>query len=217
MNQAIFYKLALVPNNFISVFAIIIIGFYFINQQNFFYNSVTTLFSIILNTYLKSIWQIPLNPELLKFGWSYPSTHTVFNVVLYTSILIFYRKIWVLLLALILLMAGFLAMIYFRYHTWIDIFGGICTAGIIVIPFYYWTQFAFKAQLSFGILLSVLSWLLLLLLPDLPLNYGWDWQVLGYIIGLTICNETIALKKYSKLIKLLSMCLLFPVVLYQIS
>ncbi len=213
MDQATFYKLALLPNNFISVIAIILIGIYFINQQNFFYITVSTLFAIILNAYLKSIWQIPLNPELLKFGWSYPSTHTVFNAVFYAAILIFYRKIWVLILSLILLIAGFFAMVYFRYHIWLDIFGGICAAGLIILPLYYWIQFAFKAQLQFGILLSILSLVLLLLLPDLPLNYGWDWQVLGYIIGLTACNETIALKKYSKAMKLLNMCLLLPVVL----
>lgn len=213
MDTAFFYKLILLPNHYFSVISLVLIGLYFIDQKNFFYITISTLFSIILTAYLKSIWQIPLNPELHKLGWSYPSTHTVFNVVFYGLIFMFYRKFWVLLLGLIVVIPSFFAMVYFRYHIWIDIWGGICVAGIILTLLYYWVKHAFHAQFKFGILLSIVAMTLLLLLPDLPHNYGWDWQVLGFIISLTICNELTDLKKIDKITKILSIGLLIPTIL----
>jgi hypothetical protein len=212
MNYPLFYKLALIPNNYFAFFILIIVGLYFINQKNFFYITIGTLFSIILTAFLKSIWQIPLNPELKKLGWSYPSTHTVFNTVFFATLLIFYRKLWLFLLSLFILTSGFFAMIHFRYHIWIDIFGGICTAGILITLVYYWIRYAIHAQLQFGILLTALSCLLLFCLPEQIMIYTWDWQVLGLIIGLTIGNNYIKLGKFNYKIKSISICLLLPLV-----
>lgn len=206
MDASAFFKILIIPNNLYSVILFIIYGLYFIDQKKFYYIGLLTIFSILFCAYLKSVWQIPLNPALNKEGWAYPSTHTVMNVVLHGSLFLFYRKLWVLAISITILLTSFISMVYLGYHTWIDIMAGIATALVLLVPFYYWIRDAASKRVLFGILITMVSVILLQLLPDNVKQ--WCWKVLGFVIGFIISSELISVNKYSRLIKLVSMGLL---------
>ncbi len=198
------FKALLIPNNASFAILLLLYGFYFIDQHKFYYITITTLFTIICSCYLKTIWQIPLNPEIFKSGYAYPSGHTMFNIVMYGMILFYYPKLWVLSLSIFSLITGFIAMVYFKFHTWIDISGGICYAGLILIFAYYAIRFFTNSPRKYGLLFSFLSILSLLQIPE---NHHWHWLTFGFMVPFALSYNMVDLKKFSPLSRIISIAL----------
>lgn len=131
------YDIALFLANDPFHILLFIVGIFAIDRSKFLQIISICLLASIVNSYLKTYFGFPLHPSLGRTGFSYPSGHTNFNVVLWGAILLSFRKKWLLLPILVLLPFVFLGMNHYNYHTYIDIFGGICEGFIFLIIFYY--------------------------------------------------------------------------------
>lgn len=171
----------------------IIFGFYYLDQKIILRASILMVFTMVINAYLKQVWQIPLNPEIFKSGWAYPSGHTSANVVFWGSIVLQYRRPQVYAPIIIALIIGLFAMEYVGYHNWVDIFGGICL-GLLIMTISY--PFLSKTPIYvFASGLQFICILVLLFMLDHQLkNYNWLWSSQGMLTGIIICD-------YFKLIK----------------
>lgn len=134
------YRVALFFCNTEFMMAFIILGLFFINREAFLNTTFLAIMTIFFGQYLKSIWQIPLNPELGKEGWAFPSGHTILNVVFWPLLCIQLRSSMLTAFMVIILPLSFLGMVHFRYHTWQDIMGGIIFGLPIVLVSYVWLR-----------------------------------------------------------------------------
>ena len=90
-------------------------GYHFVNRKIFTNATIMLLFMMILNTYLKSIWKIPL-PEHISKGWAFPSGHIASACVFWGYLALEYRnKNFSIFVVLVLASVGW-ALTYFGYH-----------------------------------------------------------------------------------------------------
>lgn len=185
------------------VIIVSIIGLYFGERQIFLNTLLIAFMGMTFNAYLKSVFQIPLNPEIGKTGWAYPSGHSMFDVVFWGSLFIQFRKPWVLIVGLCLSILGFFGMVYKHYHGWIEIIGGICSGGLVLVAFYYWLKYnSSKVMLLSLVALAIELAIYNLLLPHDLMSYKWIRMIIGINIGiclaLPIFANIIPHKTYSK-------------------
>ena len=93
------------------------------------------LFSMILSSYLKSIWQIPLAPFLKSDGWAFPSGHMLGACAFYLQISREMQKRWISNTAYVLLFGIAFGLIQQKYHNIYDVLGAIVCAMILL--FFY--------------------------------------------------------------------------------
>ncbi len=117
------------------IIPIIVFGFIMGKKDNFGSALSLLLLTMIFNTLLKSMFQVPLAPHLEKVGFAFPSGHMQSAVVFYGWF--FYKTSSLPLkgLSLILLAGCGWALVYLRYHTWIDVFGSI-GFGVLTLALY---------------------------------------------------------------------------------
>ena len=132
--------------------------------------AVLTLFTIIYNVYLKSIWQVPL-PAPLE-GWAFPSGHMHTAVVFWGWLAFEYKKLWSWTMSFFILCLCGYGLLFNVYHYPIDIVGsvGFGTLSIFLYALLNKTP-AFKKQPALnGILLFLVSAVILLKLPTYALK-----------------------------------------------
>lgn len=162
-----------------------ILGIYFGERQLFLNTLLIAFFGMLITAYLKSVFQVPLNPEIGKIGWAYPSGHTMFDVIFWGALFIQIRKPWVLFAGLVISIAAFFGMVYKRYHNWEEILGGICSGGLVLVAFYYWIQYRAEKTMSLlAITLIVNLAIYNFLLPHELMDYKWLRIVIGIHIGI---------------------------------
>ncbi|MBN8511996.1 MAG: phosphatase PAP2 family protein [Rickettsiales bacterium] len=114
------------------ILPLIIIGYIWFNQNVFFQAICLLLSSMLLNAALKVTFKIPLNPELGKTGFAFPSGHmqstTVFYGWLYSHFKNFKFRIFIIF---ILSGVGY-SLVYNRFHNYLDVFGALFF-GILLI------------------------------------------------------------------------------------
>ncbi len=166
------------------LFPFLIFGIFFLDRKVILKSISLMLFCIVVNAYLKQYWKIPLNPDLFKTGWAYPSGHTSANLVFWCSIAYHYKKplLWACLLIIFTL--SLFAMNYVGYHNWIDIFGGVCLGLIIAVssilymhlPLYIWAS-----------ALHIISLLILfIMIPNAWEGYRWLWLSQGCLLSIAV-------------------------------
>lgn len=153
---------------------ILIISCLFIDKERFTTAICLQVFAISFNAYMKTVFKIPLNPEIfpIKEGWAFPSGHTQSLTSLLIYICWYYRKLWVILVAVVILIYAVVSIEYFQYHTWIDIAGGIGSAILVFASFTLFTKlFKPKTNLTCIVLLLLASTIHIVLFITSNLNY----------------------------------------------
>lgn len=179
----IFFHTVLFFNEQTFIFIFLITGYFLYDRKVFSYVIILTLFTSIVNSYLKSIWQIPLNPAS-PYVWAYPSGHTQIHIVMWLSLILLTRKFKLLLMLIPFFITCYFGMTHFKYHTWADILGGICAGLLIVVPFFYWLRYFKDKLLELALLCIMVSALILMiLLPEVPHKFVSDWHDFGMLIG----------------------------------
>lgn len=74
---------------------------------------------------------MPLNPDLLKNGYAFPSGHMQSSSVFYLWLVYNYNNCWMRMITIILLIGIFVSLIYFNYHNYID-----CSASVVISIIY---------------------------------------------------------------------------------
>ncbi|MFN8912590.1 MAG: hypothetical protein ACK5V4_07465 [Alphaproteobacteria bacterium] len=175
----LYYQLALVATNtpFIILISIYIL---FCVDKNVVVNTlISSMLSIFINQYLKSIWQVPMDPSLHKIGWAFPSGHTQLNIVFWGSLLWQIRSKLLVAWVILLLHSSYFAMVDAKYHTWYDIWGGIIAGVCVLLLFVVWHRYFRDYRKSISAFVLILCALIFLLLPEMPHKFFWLWFYLG--------------------------------------
>jgi len=139
------------------ILCILVLGYLGGDRSKFARVITSVLFATILTSLLKSIFKLPLPPGNNE-GWSFPSGHTITNIVLWFSIAIEYRNKIFSLLGVVACATTIFALIYYNYYYLIDIIGGI----VISITWLALFQFIIKKwrgkkEYHVTILLAIIS------------------------------------------------------------
>ncbi len=112
-----------------------VLGMYLVNRHGFLQAFIVAMIGAFICQFVKSIYQIPLNPAVGHVGWAYPSGHTVFNLCFWLSVMWHVRSILLAILLTILFSLSATGMVTMQYHTWDDILGGVYIA--LPLSFFY--------------------------------------------------------------------------------
>ena len=112
-NQFLEFGLLLSDWKFITT--ILIVSYLFVDKESFAMAICLQVFAISFNAYMKTVFKIPLNPEifLIKQGWAFPSGHTQSLTSMLIYICWHYRKLWVILGSVIILIYAVISIEYF--------------------------------------------------------------------------------------------------------
>ncbi|MBT4964011.1 MAG: phosphatase PAP2 family protein [Francisellaceae bacterium] len=166
------------------------VGYHFISRRIYINATVILLFMMVFNTYLKSIWQIPL-PTHIGTGWSFPSGHMASAIVFWGYLALENKhRIFVGITAVGLIGVA-LSLIHFGYHTLTDILGAVFFSSITLAMFFHINKKVQDGNLfKVSGILMLLSGFLIYLLPN-PVPFTW-FAFIGLIIitltGLTTRN-----------------------------
>lgn len=179
-------KILLIPTNQFFLILLVIVGYFSAYRAIFCRALFILLFTMILNTYLKSIWQIPLAPHLNKVGFAFPSGHMQTVVVFWGWLAIEFASLWFWALISLLWMSIAWALMHFGYHVFRDIAWAFVIAVLSLVVYYFLCKkFKTKKTGIIGLILIILSIPLLFLIPSVPpssigIAFG---GLLGFTIG----------------------------------
>jgi undecaprenyl-diphosphatase len=105
------------------------------------YAILLVLFTMIFNAFLKSLFQVPLNPALGVSGFAFPSGHMQVSVVLYGWLALVYRNQRLRGILLFLLLGMGIGLIQVGYHDHIDVMGSFIFGATTVYAFAQCTMF----------------------------------------------------------------------------
>jgi membrane-associated phospholipid phosphatase len=183
-----FYNIVLFFNNFHFWGPFLVLGVSYIDRRAFSGVCLVVFVSSFINMYLKSLWQIPLDPILGKDGWAFPSGHAQFNFVLWTTLAWQMRKKWVYCCGIAVNVLGSFAMVHFHYHNWIDIAAGMGFGALVTVSFaawYYFTEHANK-NFEFGVLGICACIILYLMMPPVAQQKKWLFMYFGVHLAATL-------------------------------
>lgn len=130
-------KILLMSCNEIVLVPVIIGGFLAIDRKIFGHATILLMFIMILNSFLKSIFQVPLAAHLNIEGYAFPSGHMSSAITFY-GWLILNTKNNFIRFALAVLIAGVgFSLIHKGYHNIYDIAGSIFFCAIL-LAIYTW-------------------------------------------------------------------------------
>ncbi|AIF81451.1 hypothetical protein I862_04455 [endosymbiont of Acanthamoeba sp. UWC8] len=186
----IFFRILTDLSHFHVIALVSIIGFVLFNRKAFGSALFITIFTMALNAYLKSVWQVPLNPELNKEGWAFPSGHTQSSCVFWFFLSLMLEKRRMIICAPVVLLGVVSGIVHFGYHEWYEILSAIGFAGLEIIFFYYllkvWDYYQIGFYyLGFFLIVVILLFLSFLLTPNKQ-GYFWLWNGLGGMLGISI-------------------------------
>lgn len=182
----------------------VLLGIYYFDRKIFLNALGVLLFSIVLNTFLKSIWQTPLANHIQSDSWAFPSGHMQSACVFWGYLALQYRKLrFSLLVSIILLGVGY-ALVYFGWHKPIDIFGGLFFGGLIIISYSLLQRYTIN-EFYLKLIFIIASFVFIYLLPK---TFMYVWLAVGSLIGVLLGDilykpELFDLKPRRKIISLI--------------
>lgn len=165
---------------------IIIVGFVLYDSKVFGRAGCLLLFTVIYNSWLKSLWQIPLPPHL--DGWAFPSGHMHAACVFWGALAIeLNKRIFYWIYPAIISIVGY-GLFYNGYHDLIDILGalGFACLSLIIYKIIINTKLIDSKPFLLGITLSAIGLILIALLPEKVKYKNYIWQTHGALIGLSM-------------------------------
>lgn len=180
----LFFKLALFFQNGYFVFLFVIWGVFYYDRNAFLKSAVVCLCTSIINYYLKTIFQVPLNAEVVGHaGWAFPSGHAALNTSLWVTLILEFRKKSFIYGALAILPIGFIAMMYFGYHSLEDVAAGFSLALSISLIIHYCHKYILKNTELLFFTLFLIATVFLYLIPTEEV-YPKLYASLGMILGI---------------------------------
>lgn len=122
------------------IIALVSIGYLTYQKAPFARGLFLLLFTMVLNPFLKDIWQIPLNPDLGKVGYAFPSGHMQTAAAFWLWLAYDLKKPLFKGLVVLLLCAIGFSLQHFGYHTLMDILGALGFAGISLLFYGFWMK-----------------------------------------------------------------------------
>ncbi len=127
---------------FTSEYALIVlltIGFLGFNRDIFGKALFILLLSMVLNTSLKALWQVPLAPHLGE-GWAFPSGHMQNPFVLWGCLALEFKRPGFLYFVIFLLVGIAFSLIQLGFHSAVDVTGAVFFGSILLIAYGYFLK-----------------------------------------------------------------------------
>lgn len=105
----------LTVNKFVIIF-IVLYGYIFLKKDIFGRTFLIFAFAMVLNPFLKSLFQIPLPPASGLVGWGFPSGHMFTATVFWGWLSWEYKNKYLFLWSALLLGSMSVALVHFNYH-----------------------------------------------------------------------------------------------------
>lgn len=177
------------------------IGYWGYRRDLFSHVLFLILLSMIVNTALKCLFQVPLKPHLNQHEWyAFPSGHMQLATVLYGRLWWVFRKTkWAQLLLILLGGIGW-AMIWRNYHDFIDVFAGVIAGVGLLLAYAVFTKWPLvrKHPEGIGFFLLPLTAPLIFLMPSIPQHMAHVWQAQGGVLGVSLGMIFLKLKKITE-------------------
>ena len=117
------------------IIPIIMLGYIWIDRDKFFHATCLILMSMIFNTTLKVIFQIPLNPLLGKDGFAFPSGHMQ-SATTFFAWLAYRINSFAMRISIIAILTGIgISLVYFKYHNYYDVLVAVFFAFLLIIAY----------------------------------------------------------------------------------
>ncbi len=179
-------KIALFATNDLFLIIVITIGYFTPKRPQFCRALFILLFSMILNAYLKSIWQVPLAEHLNKIGYAFPSGHMQTAAAFWGWLAWELQNPWFYMFAFLLLSSIAFALNQLGYHSHTDIKGGIIFAVLTLVIYGLICNYMKKKNQSLiGVCLIILALPLLFLTQNAPYVPSHIWLAMGALVGFT--------------------------------
>lgn len=177
------------------------LGFLTLNKRIFASIMLLIAFTMVYNSFLKNIFQIPLT---FKEGYAFPSGHMHSCVILWGTIILMYRNKIIRLIATLMMILVAICLIYKGYHNIIDVSGALGFGMLTIFAFAVYNKYLPKppATILLGLLLTSIA---ILLTFKMPFMYHFN-TAFGGLIGVTLgyffnINDSLNVK--SRLLKLI--------------
>lgn len=200
------YHLALIPSQFEFTLVLMALGRWKLSRDNFATVCWILLVSNILNISLKNYFQVPLLSTVHHSGYAFPSGHMQMSTVFYSTLCLFYRNRWMIAISLILAPIIGYGLVYFHYHTFTDVIGGLgfglFFAGSMTLMHRYFPLAMRLATFALATLIMGLS-------QDMP-SYAWlYYHMLWLLAVIELCYPLLGDRSW--LMRLTYTLLLLPV------
>ncbi len=176
-----FAQAALFVTSEYFIIALVSVGYLTYQKPIFGRALFLLLFTMILNPFLKDIWQIPLNPALGKTGYSFPSGHMQATTVLWLWLAFDLKKPFFAASSIILLGVVGFSLHHFGYHDWQDISAAVGFAVASILVFAVVTKLLKEKWHPY--LGSVLALLGLVLIHFTSTHQAHVWIAIGALFG----------------------------------
>jgi undecaprenyl-diphosphatase len=148
------------------------------------------LLSMIVNAFLKCLFQVPLKPHLNQHGWyAFPSGHMQLSTVLYGRLWWEFQKTKWAQAFLVLLMGMGWGMIWKNYHDLMDVAaGGLAGIGLLMsYSAFSRLSFVRRQPEKIGFFLLPLTAPLIFFMPSsIPPHLAHVWKAQGGILGFSL-------------------------------
>lgn len=196
----------LAASNTIVLGPLFLVGFFFIDTILFGRAMCGLMFSMVYSQLLKCIFII-LIPTSIGDGHVFPSGHTLASVIFYGWLLINIQYKPIIILIIVTLLGIGSSLVYFNFHNWYDVCGGVIFGAIYIIFMlsvlkkvdifqtspYFIGYFLFSVAIVLFILTYFISYItnaqifgmcMLILLPSL-------WMCYDALLTLAIVHKTV--------------------------
>lgn len=202
------------------IISIMSIGFLTYNKEIFGKTLFIILFTMVFNTYLKSLWQIPLPIEINKNSWAFPSGHMQIAIVLWGWLTWSFKTRLFSIFSCLLLIGIAVSLVSCGFHNILDISGAVFFGVISLILYNFLLKIPLLSKQNkplIGIFLSVLTIPLIFLIPK---SYTHLWVAQGGLLGFSLgwyLNENFLTAKTKRKFMLLFITILGIILIYLLS
>ena len=174
-----------------------ILGYIFYDKNKWIRIIYIMLFATILVAYLKSIWQIPLEPWVKSDSWAFPSGHMFVACVFYIQISREMQKRWITNVVYIILLGVAYGLIQQRYHNISDVVGAVGFAILLLFLYSILINRKFlsnRPELLIIVLLPI-SIMLIILLPIIQQHILYTFAGLVGFSIVSVVHKSVVHKK----------------------
>jgi undecaprenyl-diphosphatase len=172
------------------ILPLIIIGIIGYNRHIFSHALTLLLFTMVFSATLKSIFKVPLNPELGLPGYAFPSGHMQSSIVFYGWLYYSISNKLTRYIIVGLLLSIAYGLIFRGYHKIIDILGALFFGSLTLVIYNYVlyniTTFKQRSHLIGLAVIHVAFLLILIMYSQLGFIVSHIWQVICILIGFVI-------------------------------
>ena len=163
------------------VIAFISVGYLTYRRQIFARALFILLFTMLLNPFLKALFEIPLT---WKEGWAFPSGHMQTTTALWGWLLWEMKNKAFTVLALFVMGAVAWSMLYLGYHTPFDLFGAVGFGLLTLIIYGLACHFLPEERHPYlGVFMAAIGLLLIYFTPE---NLPHMWIAQGALVGFSL-------------------------------